>query len=145
MKMRSAVVTVALLSSALSQEAEAQVKSIGKGRTPRDPASSGNPPADGPSALVPRDSSVAVRSPYEAPRTSTERSLAQLWGELLRVEKVGATDRFCALGGHSLTATQTALKIESTFGVRLVPRLLLANPTVEELSATIDRQRTPKR
>lgn len=78
---------------------------------------------------------------FVAPRTSTERSLARLWRDVLRVERVGVRDRFCALGGHSLTATQIVLRIESSFGVRIDPGLVLGNPSLEELALAIDQQR----
>ena len=36
------------------------------------------------------------------PSTDTERRLAELWTKLLKLEQVGATDEFFALGGDSL-------------------------------------------
>ena len=47
-------------------------------------------------ALVSRD--------FEAPTDALEQTLAQLWGEVLKLEQVGRHDSFFELGGHSLLA-----------------------------------------
>src|SRR5262249_23581 len=39
---------------------------------------------------------------YLAPRSSMERTIANIWQELLKLEKVGVNDNFFGLGGHSL-------------------------------------------
>ncbi|NTX35800.1 amino acid adenylation domain-containing protein, partial [Myxococcus sp. CA033] len=75
---------------------------------------------------------------YVAPRTNTERTLAALMAELLRIERVGAEDSFFALGGHSLLATQLASRIRAAFQVELPLRALFEAPTVASLAARID-------
>jgi amino acid adenylation domain-containing protein len=73
---------------------------------------------------------------YVAPRDEVERRIAEIWGELLRVERVGALDDFFALGGHSLLATQATMRIRRLYGE--VPlRALLAAPTVAALADVI--------
>ncbi|WP_173964098.1 AMP-binding enzyme, partial [Flavobacterium collinsii] len=56
-------------------------------------------------ALPDPDSSDLSTKEYVAPRTETEQQLAQIWENLLGVEKVGVHDNFFELGGHSLLAT----------------------------------------
>jgi amino acid adenylation domain-containing protein/non-ribosomal peptide synthase protein (TIGR01720 family)/FkbM family methyltransferase len=76
---------------------------------------------------------------FVAPRTPLERELAQIWSELLRVDRVGVNDDFFALGGHSLLAMQLVSRVRSSFHVELPLRELFETPTVAKLAATIER------
>jgi amino acid adenylation domain-containing protein len=73
---------------------------------------------------------------YVEPRDEVERQIAEIWGELLNVERVGALDDFFALGGHSLLATQATMKIRRLYG-DIPLRALLAAPTVAALADVI--------
>ncbi|CAM3324100.1 non-ribosomal peptide synthetase [Xenorhabdus nematophila] len=64
---------------------------------------------------VPDLTSIATRS-YEAPEGDTETILAQLWQELLSVDRVGRHDHFFELGGHSLIALSLG---ERLYGLNL--------------------------
>ncbi|HYD81465.1 MAG TPA: amino acid adenylation domain-containing protein, partial [Paucimonas sp.] len=74
---------------------------------------------------------------YVAPRNPIERTLADIWADVLRLDKVGALDNFFALGGHSLLATQVVSRLRSAFSVDLPLRVLFETPTVEALAARI--------
>jgi acyl carrier protein len=75
---------------------------------------------------------------FVAPRTSTEESLAQIWSEVLNVERVGVNDNFFDLGGHSLLATQVFSRMQELFGFELPLRALFEAPTVAELAERVD-------
>ncbi|GMU11502.1 non-ribosomal peptide synthetase [Corallococcus caeni] len=75
---------------------------------------------------------------YVAPRTPTEELLANLWAQVLGVARVGASDNFFDLGGHSLVATQAMSRVRSAFGVELPLRALFEAPTVASLAARVD-------
>jgi acyl carrier protein len=74
---------------------------------------------------------------FVAPRTPVEQSVAGIWAELLRLDRVGATDNFFDLGGHSLLATQVVSRLRDAFGIEVPLRALFESPTVAELSLSI--------
>jgi amino acid adenylation domain-containing protein len=74
---------------------------------------------------------------YVAPETEAERRLADIWAEVLRVERVGTRDDFFALGGHSLLATQVVSRVRQAFGAELPLRTIFEHPTVGELAALL--------
>ncbi|NEO97868.1 MAG: amino acid adenylation domain-containing protein [Symploca sp. SIO2E9] len=77
------------------------------------------------------------RDNYIAPRNPTEEMLAQIWGQVLKVEQVGINDNFFELGGHSLLATQLVSRIRNTFRLELPLPSLFNSPTVAELAKLI--------
>ena len=60
-----------------------------------------------------------LRAAYVAPRTPTEEALAEIWRELLGVDRVGVNDDFFDLGGHSLLAVKMLARLHDAFGVEL--------------------------
>jgi amino acid adenylation domain-containing protein len=76
-------------------------------------------------------------SSYIAPRTATEELLASIWGEVLRVERVGVRGNFFELGGHSLLATQLVSRVRGAFHVELPLRSLFESPTIVEQSRLV--------
>jgi amino acid adenylation domain-containing protein len=93
-------------------------------------------------ALPPPDQEGArEHAKFIAPQTITEILLADIWTQLLDVEKVSVHDNFFRLGGHSLLATQCVLRVNKVFGVRIPLRTFFENPTVIELARKIDSAR----
>jgi amino acid adenylation domain-containing protein len=75
---------------------------------------------------------------FVPPRSPTEQVVARVWGEVLRVEPVGADHNFFALGGHSLLATRVVSRLRAAFDVEIGLRSIFEHPTVAGLAAVID-------
>jgi acyl carrier protein len=74
----------------------------------------------------------------QTPRTPSERALAALFAEILRVEPVGGTDNFFSLGGNSLTAVKLIARVRAEFGVRLPLWVVFQCASVAALAAQLD-------
>lgn len=72
------------------------------------------------------------------PSTSVEKSLVDLWCQLLGRKQVGIHDNFFELGGHSLLATQLISRIRDRFQVEIPLRSLFETPTIAQLAQKID-------
>jgi phthiocerol/phenolphthiocerol synthesis type-I polyketide synthase E len=79
-----------------------------------------------------------LSTPFEEPRSETERRLAEIWAEQLGLEAVGLHDRFLDLGGHSLLAVQVASEIRDTFQIELPVLRLFQAPTIGQLAEIVD-------
>jgi acyl carrier protein len=73
------------------------------------------------------------------PRTPTERRLAEIWRDVLGLERVGVHDDFFELGGHSLRATQLLSRVRTAFDAELDLREVFEAATIEELAARLER------
>ncbi|MCG6575987.1 amino acid adenylation domain-containing protein, partial [Pseudomonas sp. AF32] len=82
---------------------------------------------------APRSEDFALRQ-YEAPNGETEELLAQIWADLLGLERIGRHDDFFELGGHSLLAVQVTLRARETFAVELPLRSVFEHPSLLALA-----------
>jgi acyl carrier protein len=71
-------------------------------------------------------------------RRPSERALADLFAEVLRVEQVGSTDNFFSLGGNSLTAVKLIARVRAEFGIRLPLWVVFQCASVSELAVQLD-------
>ncbi len=71
------------------------------------------------------------------PSPAAPRSIAAIWCEALTIPRVGLTDNFFDVGGHSLLSMQVIHRIHARLGKRLGPRSL-AFQNLEQLAAECD-------
>ncbi len=86
-------------------------------------------------------SELGLSEPYLAPRSETEKQLAEIWRIALDVDQVGVNDSFFWLTGNSLTAARIFAEVERLFGVRLPMSTLVSAESVALLAERIDKQR----
>ena len=80
-----------------------------------------------------------LRSAYVAPSNDVEKRIANIWQELLGLDKVGVQDSFFDLGGHSLLATRLILRLRQDFQVQLPLRALFEAPTITMLARAVNQ------
>ncbi|MCV7384951.1 non-ribosomal peptide synthetase [Mycolicibacter longobardus] len=76
----------------------------------------------------------AAPKEFVAPRDATEEALAQIWREVLDLDRVGVTDDFFALGGASTQALEVAVRV-GELGMELRPESLFVYGTIAELAS----------
>ena len=90
-------------------------------------------------ALPVPDVTSSVSTEYVAPETETQKALAEIWQEVLGIEKVGIHDNFFFdLGGHSLKATQVISRIRQAFDIECPLNKIFESSTVESIGKYID-------
>jgi amino acid adenylation domain-containing protein len=87
-------------------------------------------------ALPAPESRPAEMGEYIPPRTEMERTLADIWAQILRVDQVGALDNFFELGGHSLLIVKLMERLRRV-GLSVELRSVYANPILADLARTL--------
>ncbi|MCI4061311.1 non-ribosomal peptide synthetase [Micromonospora sp. R77] len=76
-----------------------------------------------------------------APRTDTERVIAEVWADLLDRPDVGVEDDFFALGGHSLTALRVISRLRDRLAAPLTLRSFFEARTIARLARKLEETR----
>jgi hypothetical protein len=80
-----------------------------------------------------------VSQVFVAPRNPTETLVAEVWAQVLGLERVSVEANFFELGGHSLLATRIISRLRESCG-ELPLRAIFESPTVTAISRAIDAQ-----
>ncbi|WP_431921085.1 non-ribosomal peptide synthetase [Micromonospora wenchangensis] len=91
-------------------------------------------------AALPAPPESVAGDGYVPPRTDAETLVAEVYADILQVEKVGALDDFFALGGNSLRGMRAMARIRAEVDVDLPMRALFGSPVVADLAARIEAQ-----
>ncbi|WP_179099663.1 non-ribosomal peptide synthetase, partial [Burkholderia pseudomallei] len=86
---------------------------------------------------APADDAYA-RAEYEAPQGAKEEALAEIWRELLHVERVSRHDNFFELGGHSLLAVQLVSRLRQALSVEVALGTVFDAPVLSALASRLD-------
>ena len=75
---------------------------------------------------------------YVATTNETEERIAQIWQNVLGIDKIGIYDNFLDLGGNSLIGTQVVSRLRQAFQLNIPLTILFEAPTVAELALAIE-------
>jgi amino acid adenylation domain-containing protein len=75
---------------------------------------------------------------YVAPKSTTEKQLADIWANVLDIGKVGLHDGFFDIGGHSILAIQMISRVRDSFNVEMAFRKVFETPTLIDIARHIE-------
>ncbi|OYE00494.1 non-ribosomal peptide synthetase [Nostoc sp. 'Peltigera membranacea cyanobiont' 232] len=81
-----------------------------------------------------------LETAYVSPRNEIERTVADIWQKVLKVEKVGIKDNFFDLGGQSLNVLQVYSKVRELLKADLAITDLFKYPTINSLSQYLSQK-----
>lgn len=87
-------------------------------------------------ALPPPTGIAAREVEYVAPRSPLEHSLAEIWSQVLGIDRVGVDDNFFGAGGNSLHVIRVATRAQER-GLRVAAESVFRHQTIAELAAAL--------
>jgi len=75
-----------------------------------------------------------------APQTQKERVIAEVWQQVLKIDRAGVHDNFFDLGGHSLLMAQAHSLLQEKLGINVPLIKLLEHPTISSLAKFIGQE-----
>ncbi|MDP1666746.1 MAG: amino acid adenylation domain-containing protein [Methylobacter sp.] len=85
----------------------------------------------------PDQSQQELEADFIAPRNPVEKQLAEIWCNVLEIDRVGIRDNFFELGGHSLLVVKMVAEVNKLFNIDLPLGAIYQSPLVEELGIII--------
>ncbi|WP_037729403.1 non-ribosomal peptide synthetase, partial [Streptomyces scopuliridis] len=78
------------------------------------------------------------RASYVAPRTPTEEAVAEIWAEVLGLERTGIEEDFFSLGGNSVLSLRVIARVRTVFDINPSARVMFDFPTIAQLAGKIE-------
>jgi amino acid adenylation domain-containing protein len=88
-------------------------------------------------ALPAPDAGAFSTRGYESPQGEMEEKLAEIWAEVLKLDRVGRRDNFFALGGDSIMSVRVVTRAHRE-GIKLNVTAMIANQTIAELASAVE-------
>lgn len=90
---------------------------------------------------TPQIAVVAEQSSYIPPASTAEQEMAEIWQQVLNVERISVTANFFELGGHSLLGTRVMSHLREKYDINPPLSLLFTMPTIRELTKGVESLR----
>lgn len=81
---------------------------------------------------------MAETAEFVAPATDIEEMLAEIWQEVLALDKISVHDKFLDLGGHSLTAIRLSARLSETLELEIPLTVVFDHPTIASQAVYIE-------
>lgn len=88
---------------------------------------------------LPAPSSAQPADSFVAPQTPLEEKLSMIWTEVLGLDRVGMTDNFFDLGGHSLLGLRLVNQLREALGEHVALALVFETPTVARMAEFLEK------
>lgn len=83
-----------------------------------------------------------LKGDYAAPRSKLEQSIAAIWRQALKVDRVGLHDNFFDIGGHSLLMAQVHSQLREIFKRDMPLIKMFEHPTISSLALFLSREQS---
>jgi thioesterase domain-containing protein len=81
------------------------------------------------------------RAKYKAPRSLLEKMLAEIWSQILEVERIGVDDNFFQLGGDSIQARLIISRLCEALQIERIPVVVFLHaPTIEKMARILGQR-----
>ena len=90
-----------------------------------------------------RERACAEKAAVDDLSNEPQRSVSEIWRNLLGVDHVGLDDNFFELGGNSLLAGRLFTQIEKVFGKKISPSSIFQASTIREISELLVEEKRP--
>ncbi|MCP4221075.1 MAG: non-ribosomal peptide synthetase, partial [bacterium] len=80
------------------------------------------------------DARLEIRSRYAAPGNAEEKLIAEVWQEVLSIEKVGIHDNFFQVGGTSFDIIKISTILNTRLGIKFPVVKMFKYPTIHTLA-----------
>ncbi|MGO5092388.1 amino acid adenylation domain-containing protein [Clostridium sporogenes] len=84
------------------------------------------------------EKNIILNKKIVEPKTEVEKSLAKVWGEILKIENIGLEDDYFMLGGDSLLATQLNSLIREEFNIDMTLEIIFKKSIFSEMAKHIE-------
>ena len=88
---------------------------------------------------LPAPYSTKPTDSFVAPQTPLEEKIAAIWTDVLGVERVGMTDNFFDLGGHSLLGLRLVNQLREALGAHLALAIVFEAPTAARMADLLEK------
>ncbi|WP_439566557.1 non-ribosomal peptide synthetase, partial [Gloeocapsopsis crepidinum] len=86
---------------------------------------------------------LEIRTNYQPPQSEIEKAIAQVWQQVLQLEKVSIHDNFFDLGGHSIMMLQVNNKLRHILQRDISVVSMFQHPTIHSLAQSLNQQLSP--